>query len=52
MCGLVVNVTSLQDDTRWRYARHSHGSEATCLMSGELIASPDAGRGEGEGGGA
>lgn len=51
MCGQTVRVTSLQDDTRWRYERHSLGSEAACAMSGELVA-PDAGLGDEAKGGA
>lgn len=39
LCGLWVRVTSLEDDTRWRFGTHKTGSE-NCGSSGELLAAP------------
>jgi hypothetical protein len=37
MCGESSPITSLEDDTRHRYGRHTNVVAQSCEMSGELI---------------
>lgn len=39
VCGAIVHVTGLQDDTRWRYGDHNHG-KTRCAAAGDLLAGP------------
>lgn len=37
ICFRYVGVTSLRDDTRWRYAPHTTANREPCPLSGELV---------------